>query len=223
MTTRREHRQSLLRDPDALHGLAVSTLLLLLSGGLLYLFYLWRVWRVAVAAPVDIEPGAPTWLLLFGKRCEDGCPDADFRMRIDRAAVLADDHPDWRLVLLGGGPAPTEAEVASRELVQRGIPRECLLLEDQSRDTLQNLRHARDLLAGDGIDLILLSNRYHLARCLFFAECLGLSGRPCGAESVWSWTAGGKLLVEAAYLMWVDIGRRWARLIGHRRMLAKVS
>ena len=99
MTTRREHRQSLLRDPDALHGLAVSTLLLVLSGGLLYLFYLWRVWRVAVAAPVDIEPGAPTWLLLFGKRCEDGCPDADFRMRIDRAAVLADDHPDWRLVL----------------------------------------------------------------------------------------------------------------------------
>ena len=97
------------------------------------------------------------------------------------------------------------------------------MLEDQSRDTLQNLRHARDLLAGDGIDLILLSNRYHLARCLFFAECLGLSGRPCAAESVWSWTAGGKLLVEAAYLMWVDIGRRWARLIGHRRMLAKVS
>ena len=31
-----------------------------------------------------------------------------------------------------------------------------------------------------------------------------------------------RLLGEAAYVMWVDVGARWARLIGHRRMLAKL-
>jgi hypothetical protein len=31
------------------------------------------------------------------------------------------------------------------------------------------------------------------------------------------------MLLEAGYMHWVDISRRWARLIGHRRMLAKVS
>ena len=28
---------------------------------------------------------------------------------------------------------------------------------------------------------------------------------------------------EAAYVCWIDLGTRWARLIGHRRMLARVT
>ena len=32
-----------------------------------------------------------------------------------------------------------------------------------------------------------------------------------------------KLMREAALLMWIDLGRRWARLIGHRRMMAKLA
>jgi hypothetical protein len=28
---------------------------------------------------------------------------------------------------------------------------------------------------------------------------------------------------EAGYVCWSDIGTRWARLIGHRRMLARVT
>jgi hypothetical protein len=71
----------------------------------------------------------------------------------------------------------------------------------------------------------LLSNRYHLARCALFARQLGFDWELCAAEpklplgptTLW------RLAGEAAYVCWIDIGTRWARLIGHRRMLARVT
>lgn len=224
MSYRRRHREALLRDADALHALAVATLALLLSGGLLYLAYLGHALRVAWRAPVDPGPGGA--LLVFGKRSLDGRPDVDFQARIARAHALLQADPGRGVLLLGGGPpGATEAAIAARALAALGLPAGCLpRLEDQSRDTLENLRNARALLAADpalgGAPVVLLSSRYHLARCALFARGLGIGHRLCAAEPALGWRPGvlGRLAAEAAYLLWVDIGRRWAALIGHRRM-----
>ena len=69
--------------------------------------------------------------------------------------------------------------------------------------------------------MALLSNRYHLARCALLAECVGLDAMLCGAESRWRFTPA--VIGEASLLMWIDIGRRWARLIRSERMLAKLG
>ena len=126
------------------------------------------------------------------------------------------------MLLLGGGDDPTEAAVAERELRALGWPATVpLVLEDQSRDTLENLRHAHGLLGDGSGPAWLLSNRYHLARCCLLADCVGLEHEPCAAEDAWRFTP--QVLAEAGLLMWIDLGRRWARLIGNRRMLAKLS
>ncbi len=138
------------------------------------------------------------------------------------------------MLLLGGGPAgmPTEADLAREGLLARGIASDApLLLESASRDTLQNLRNARDLLAS-GLDagasrmrVVLLSSRYHLARCALFARQLGLDAELCAAEARLSLSLPmlWRIAAEAGYVGLADIGTRWARLIGHRRMLARVS
>ena len=226
--TRQAHRLRILRDSDALHGLLIAGLALLLSGGVLYLLYVIRVWNVARRSPAwpELDPDAATRVLLFGKRCDSGEPDNDFAQRIQRALALAGRHSQLELLLLGGGPHPTEAEVAARCLRERGLPGSArVTLEDQSRDTLENLRHARALLQSGQGEVLLVSSRYHLARCSLFAQWLDIPHRLCAAEEQWapSWRERGRLLLEAGYMHWVDISRRWARLIGHRRMLAKVS
>lgn len=228
MSQRRAHRLRILRDTDALQGLIVALTLLLATGGLLYAYYVLRVWNIARRSPAwpELDPQQPARLLLFGKRCEDGEPDTDFQQRIQRALALAGRHPQLELLLLGGGPHPTEAEVAERELRARGLGDAArITLEDQSRDTLENLRHARALLQQGEGEVLLLSSRYHLARCSLFARWLDIPHRLCAAEEMWQpgWRDRGRLLLEAAYMHWVDCGRGWARLIGHRRMLAKVS
>ncbi|HSR64218.1 MAG TPA: YdcF family protein, partial [Xanthomonadaceae bacterium] len=131
--------------------------------------------------------------------------------------------------LLGGGAddEPSEAEIARRELIARGIAGDAPLhLEGKSRDTLQNLRNARELLSGATLPRVaLLSNRYHLARCALFARQLGFDWELCAAEARLRLTPRTllRLAGEAGYVCWVDLGTRWARLIGHRRMLARVT
>lgn len=227
MTSRRAHQISILRDMDALHALVVANAALLLSGGLLFIVYFVHVWRVARRSAESPSLAEGCAVLLFGKRCANGQPDADFRMRIIRAHALARSGCAREFLLLGGGPTPTEAEVAARELRAAGLPDDVrLILEHDSRDTLQNLRNARDLLAARGeMRVILLSNRYHLARCAMFARNLGMPHQLCAAEPKLVWTSGTalRLLSETIYMLWVDIGTRWARLIGHQRMLAKIS
>ena len=228
MTTRRAHRLSLFGDRDVLHAGVVAAAACVLSAGLVYCGYFVHVLRTARRAP--IRPERARTLLLFGKHAPQGRIDHDFEARLDRAVSLWRDTPPAHVLLLGGGAAnePTEAEIARRELLARGIAEDAPLhLEATSRDTLQNLRNARDLLRATASlpRVALLSNRYHLARCALFARQLGFDWELCAAEPRLHLTPRTllRLAGEAAYVCWIDLGTRWARLIGHRRMLARVT
>jgi hypothetical protein len=243
MSMRRSHRRVLIGDGDVLHTGAIAAAACVLSLGLVYVGYFVHVLRVARQAPCRPERGE--CVLLFGKHAPQGRIDRDFDARLDRAVSLWSDRPPADLVLLGGGAdgEPTEAEVARSALLARGFGAGVALrLEGQSRDTLQNLRNARDLLRADTVGVTgapggtdgkdarlprvtLLSSRYHLARCALFARQLGFDSELCAAEPRLSLSPRTLLRVagEAAYVCWSDVGTRWARLIGHRRMLARVT
>ena len=240
MSSRLRHRLNLFSDRDILHAAVVAGAACVLSAGLVYVGYFVHVLRVARKAPCALPVAlagrdqgggdAGECLLVFGKHAPQGQPDADFSARLDRAAALWRVRPPRRMVLLGGGPVglPTEADLARDGLLARGIAADApLVLEGASRDTLQNLRNARDLLAAmtDRGRVVLLSSRYHLARCALFARQLGIEAEVCAAESrlllspALLWRMAG----EAGYVCLTDIGTRWARLIRHRRMLERVT
>ena len=202
----------------------------LLSAGLVYLGYFLHVLRVARRAPCTPERGE--CVLLFGKHAPHGRIDADFAARLERAATLWSQRPPGHFILLGGGAPdePSEAEVARGALLARGLSAgPALCLEARSRDTLQNLRNAREMLAGPSGQgqprVTLLSNRYHLARCALFARQLGYDWELCAAEPRLSMKPSTLLRIagEAFFVAWSDIGTRWARFIGERRMLARVT
>lgn len=233
MTARIVHRLGLFSDRDVLHAMAVAGAACVLSAGLVYVGYFVHVLRIARKAPC-----LPAWessergdcVLLFGKHAPQGRVDVDFAARIQRAAQLWRERPPRSMVLLGGGPAgqPTEAELARAQLIAHGVAADApLLIEAESRDTLQNLRNARALLGAmaDRGRVVLLSSRYHLARCALFARQLGVDAQLCAAEARFQPTPRNlwRLAGEAGYVCLTDIGTRWARLIGHRRMLARVT
>ena len=220
------HRLKIAFDPDVLHTGVVTVLACVLSAGVVYLGYFWHVLRVAMCAPSKPERGDT--VLLFGKHAPRGRIDADFAARLDRAATLWSERP--REVILLGGGAPdelTEAEVARRALIARNPDAAASLrMEAQSRDTLQNLRNARDLLVGESSRRVtLLSNRYHLARCALLARQLGYDCELCAAEP--RLRVGPITLmhiaIEAYFVCQSDIGTRWARFIGSQRLLARIT
>jgi len=207
---------------------AVAAALCTLSAGLLYLGYFAHVLRTARRAPT--LPQSAQTVLVFGKHAPQGRLDADFAARIARAAELWRARAPQAIVLLGGSAPghPAEADVACSALLAAGVAADApLRLEKSSRDTLQNLRNARELLGGrSGVGRVtLLSSRYHLARCALFARQLGFEWELCAAEPALRLTPTTvfRLAGEAAYVCWVDVGTRWARLIGNRRMLERVT
>ena len=233
MSSRLLHRLNLFSDRDVLHAGVVTAAACVLSVGLIYVGYFVHVLRVARKAPC-LPTAAVTeqgdCVLLFGKHAPGGRPDADFNARLDRAVQLWRERPPRSMVLLGGGPSgmPSEADLALSGLHARGIAQDApLLLEAASRDTLQNLRNARTLLQSMAMRdrVVLLSNRYHLARCALFARQLGIDAEVCAAEPQWSWSPRmlWRVAGEAGYVCLTDVGTRWARLIRHRRMLSRVT
>jgi uncharacterized SAM-binding protein YcdF (DUF218 family) len=219
-TLRQRSARRLLTDRAILESLVASLMILLLTGGLaLLLSWLW-VLRWALVRNRRPSRGV---LLLCGHQLKDGQPSADYRRRLQRAARLMADSPELRLVLLGGG-SPSEA-AAGRDWLRAniGLDSSCIELEEDSIDSLENLRNARALLSGDA-DLYLLSSRYHLGRLKIFADQLGLEARLVAAEAhfVPAWRNLVLSFQEAIYVAWFVCGRLWARLARREHLLERI-
>lgn len=215
-----------LADRDVWHSLGVSALAVVLSGGLLWFWFFMRTLLQAWRAPV--KPQSADTLLLFGKRLAGETIDVDYAARIERVRLLAAERP-YALLLLGGrtGAGLSEAAAALARLREQGLPAEAnVRCEDASTDTLENLRNARDLLGQEAAARVaLVSSRYHLPRCLLLARSLGFDAEIVAAEPRLVLRPGlfARLALEASYCLWFDVGRRWARFIGHRRMVDRVT
>ncbi|HVI56577.1 MAG TPA: YdcF family protein [Luteibacter sp.] len=219
-----------LSDRDILLAALVTTIVFVGSLGLIYVAHAVGVWRLARHSPVT--PPRRGTMLVFGRRLVDDRPEHDFIGRLTRAGNNARSGHADRVLLLGGmsGGSISEAEAGRRWLVEKGWPDDVpLLLEQISIDSLENLRHARELLRHDaGPDLPavnLVTSRYHLARCMYLARRLGFDASPIGAEARLPLDRRYvlRMLMEAGYLMWIDTGMRWAALIGNHRMAARIS
>lgn len=193
----------------------VSTLGLFLL--LLFIHVLYRAKTTPTGCPRDI-----TTTLVFGKRLTGNKPDREYRCRLDR--LLA--SPWQCAVLMGGITAQaniSEAQAGYQYLLQNGLKNKNIHLEQSSRNTLENLKNTRQFLQNQAI--LIISNRYHLARCSILASSLDMPHRLCAAEDRFHADLCNlcKCLMEAFYLHWFFCGKFWAKLTRNQRMLDKIS
>ena len=213
-------------DWDGLFTFFLTFILIIPTLGIPLLFTLRRVLQ---AARSTVDTTQADLILVFGKRLQSGQIDSDYRARLQAAAVLMHSDPSRRLLLLGGAASEGEiSESAAGEafLVSEGVEIQRLSREEKSKNTLENLRHARDLLTEpSNPSMALLSNRYHLARIHTMALSLGMDHHLCAAEANYRfrWGLVPRLLVEAWYILWFLTGKRWASLIHSQRMLDRVT
>ncbi|MEO6967830.1 MAG: YdcF family protein [Rhodanobacteraceae bacterium] len=216
-----------LADRYVWHSLVVTVFACALTGGILYVIYLWRVARIAAQAPCT--PTDDRMLLVFGRKLDqNGEPEADYAARLQRALTVIAELHTTKIMLLGGasGAHVSEAAAGLDWLRAHGLPPGIeVMLEQASIDSLENLHHARSLLGTPLPPVALVSSRYHLARCLALARSLGFPAIACAAEPRLRWTprVARRIALEAGYLMWQQTGTAWARLIRNRRMLERVT
>lgn len=134
-----------------------------------------RIMRLANAPmPDDLDV-----LIVLGAQVRpDGSPCRALRMRLNTARDYLLAHPHCRCIVSGGqgtNEPESEAECMASYLVFTGVDSERLLLEDRSKNTIQNLRFSLELLSQAGSQNIgIVTNDFHLKRSLAIARREGI-------------------------------------------------
>lgn len=131
--------------------------ILVLSGG-----------RTQVAA----GEGEPEVMVIFGCKVNPDGPSVLLRDRLDTAMAYLADHPDMTVVVTGGkgdDEHQSEARAMADYLEDHGVAPERIILEDQSRNTWQNVNNTLALLRAGAApqyngNVLLVSSDFHLTR-----------------------------------------------------------
>jgi uncharacterized SAM-binding protein YcdF (DUF218 family) len=213
--------------PDGAITLLLSTVVIVITSGLSWLWLLTRVYRVA--RNTGCQPQSADYLLVLGKRLKRGTVSPEYAQRLDRATELLRRNSKAKVLLLGGktdADACSEADAGRMYLVAQGICPTRIILEDRSRHTLENLKEARALLASENVKMpSLITSRYHLARSAAIAHGLGIRHQLCAAEIELRLDTPTlrRLFGESHHLHWYFVGRAWARWTRNEKMLRRIS
>lgn len=121
---------------------------------------------------VIIVPGAKTGSITLHYRCDRALElyRQGYAAHIITTGAKGDD--EWR----------TEAEDAAEYLIERGIPREAVVLDDLSFSTEQNLKNAQDIMQTNHWEkAIIATSDFHVYRCMQLARKLNI--KASGASS----------------------------------------
>lgn len=140
--------------------------------GVVLVAAIYRQARTDQTRPVDA-------IVVLGTAQYNGRPGRVFQARLDRALEVYRAGMAPTIVAAGGrapGDTFTEAEAARDYLVERGVPADAILLENEGRNSWDSMRGVAALLEGVGRDRVLLvSDGFHLLRVKLMARDLGLT------------------------------------------------
>ncbi|MFC5648414.1 YdcF family protein [Paenibacillus solisilvae] len=137
-------------------------------------YLLWVINSYEVPKPI---PKADAAIVLGASLWSDE-PSPGLRERLEYAFNLYKHGNVQHLILTGGldhnGSTLTEAEGMRNYLVEKGIPKERLVLENDARSTYENLLFSKPIAKKNGWDkLIIVTNDYHSPRSAEIADYLG--------------------------------------------------
>lgn len=259
---------------DGLSTFIFSNVLMLVTVGLMFFWLLFRVMQIALTSSTrsaqpafenntaidhraenssGSENQAGKMVLVAGLGLQENQLTDEFRCRLDRAIALLKENQKQgnqvRIIILGGLTGDnqiTEARAGADYLLAQGVAANRIILEDQSRHTLENMQHARRLLLDMGEldmdirrsgvngqpakakmpdNLMIISSRYHLYRVVTLAGGLGMILQAIAAESSRrvSWLILFRMIKEAYYLHWYWSGKLWVLLTANHKSQARIS
>jgi uncharacterized SAM-binding protein YcdF (DUF218 family) len=155
---------------DLIRLAAAACLAVALAAG----YTTYRVW--AQGQKDEVRPADA--IVVMGAAQYDGHPSPVFASRLDHGVALYLAGVAPRLVVTGGkatGDRTTEAAVGRAFAIAHGVPPDAILVEDQSRTTLESIRAVAGLLKADHVGTaVIVSDRPHMLRVLRMAEDAGI-------------------------------------------------
>lgn len=117
-----------------------------------------------------------SYVIVLGAGVRGTTPTRPLLLRMKKAYEYMSENPHTILIASGGkgnGEDISEAECIYEYLVEKGIPSERILLEDQSTDTKENLKNSFAIIPQNAGRVGILSNGFHLYRATQIANLQG--------------------------------------------------
>ena len=116
-------------------------------------------------------------IVVLGYRLnDDGTADPEMLGRAEKAAEVWKAGVAARIITCGGPTGKsgrTEAEVLKEELVSFGVDEKCVVLEDKSMITTENIVNAQKILGEGKKTIALVTSDYHIFRSALLAKRVG--------------------------------------------------
>ncbi len=107
------------------------------------------------------------YVLVLGAKANNGKLSKTLINRLDTTIEYLNKHKTAKAVLCGGKEDNNEysqAEYMQRYLIEKGIPKERLIAETESKNTFENIKFALEKLDKKPSEIMVISSDYHLFR-----------------------------------------------------------
>lgn len=118
-------------------------------------------------------------LIILGAKLKTDKPMPALNNRLETALTYLERYPKTMVICSGGQGTDeliSEALAMKNWLLERGIDEKRIILEDESKNTFENLYYSQELLAEKGLSnqVAIATSGYHLFRANMLANRIGL-------------------------------------------------
>ena len=136
-------------------------------------------------------------LIVLGAQMKRSGPSKALQYRLDVAIDYLQENPDTIIIVSGGQGSDehiSEAQGMHDYLIEKGIPEEKIIMENQSKNTFENLVFSADYLNKEKDCVGIVSNNFHVFRAVRIAG-------KAGYENVYGIAARGEPFLQCNNMM----------------------
>jgi len=145
--------------------------------GIISLFYLVYQYQSILVVGKTVEPKQADVIIILGAGVWETGPSPALRGRVKKAfEVYEEGYAPYFIVSGGlGNFPPTEAEAMRELLLEMGVEESVIFLEDQARNTFENLMFSKEIMNQQGWkSAVIVTDVFHAKRALLLAKDLDI-------------------------------------------------
>ena len=131
----------------------------------------------------DKDTDSADYLIILGHKLINNKADEVLKYRLRKAIKYLDNNKPCKIVLSGGvtqGNTISEASIMKEYLLKNGIDERLIILEDKSKDTVENIKNCLNYIDKEE-KVVLISSNYHIVRSKMICRLLGLDVKGIGS------------------------------------------
>lgn len=153
-------------------------------------FIVATVISVFMLSAVNSPPPKNSTVIILGCKVKGERPSLMLNKRINAAYEYLSANPDAMCIVSGGQGSDeliSEAECMKRVLVEKGIAKERIIMEDKSTSTDENLRFSLEIMQKNGLNgsVTIVTSEFHQLRAKMIASNYHLKSYAVSAPTAW--------------------------------------